>query len=82
MVIRGGRREIVGSDGRRYPTGKNPVWATVLSVIPGLGQLYNGDVKKGLLMLGLCVFYFAVPALILWSMIDAYRVAAQKAPIW
>src|SRR5689334_6783253 len=36
----------------RVVTGKNPVLAAVLSaIIVGLGQFYNGDTKKGAIML-------------------------------
>ena len=35
---------------------KNPIIAAVLSfVIPGVGQIYNGEMKKGLVLLGATV---------------------------
>ena len=42
---------------------KNPIFAAVLSlIITGLGQLYNGDMKKAALLFGVQVLV----ALILW----------------
>ena len=70
-------------------TGKNPVIALVLSLlIPGVGQFYNGDVKKGAVMLG--CFLVGIPlsggvvsfGVWIWSMIDAYNVGSRKWPIW
>ena len=69
--------------------GKNPWVAVVLSlVIVGVGQFYNGDYKKGALMLiggiiglvisgGVITFGFWI-----WSMIDAHQVASGKGKIW
>lgn len=70
-------------------SGKNPAVATVLSVfIVGLGQFYNGDWKKGLVMLG-GVIILAVPTaglawlgIAIWSAIDAYNVAKGKGKMW
>jgi TM2 domain-containing membrane protein YozV len=73
----------------RVPTGKDPVLAAVLSVlIVGVGQFYNGDVKKGVAMLvgaivlgtatvGLLWFVFAA-----WSAIDAHQVASGTGKTW
>ena len=70
-------------------TGKNPVLALVLSlVIVGVGQFYNGDIKKGALMLiGAILGIFISGGVItfglwVWSMIDAYLVASGKAKMW
>ena len=70
-------------------TGKNPVLALVLSlVIVGVGQFYNGDPKKGALMLiGAILGFFISGGLIsfalwVWSMIDAYQVASGKGKVW
>jgi len=79
--------------GRAYATGKNPTVATLLSFfIPGVGQFYNGDSKKGGLMLGgeilswlLAAFVIGIFGMIgirIWSMIDAYKVASGTAPTW
>ena len=74
---------------RPAPTGRNPVVAAILSiVIPGVGQFYNGDTKKGLIMLigafilgivsaGLLWFAVAV-----WSAIDGYQVANGTGKMW
>jgi TM2 domain-containing membrane protein YozV len=37
---------------------KNPVLAMTLSIIPGMGQFYNGDFTKGLLILATCWLIF------------------------
>ena len=70
-------------------TGKNPWVALVLSlVIMGVGQFYNGDYKKGALMLIGGIVGLGISGGILslgfwiWSMIDAYQVASGKAKIW
>jgi hypothetical protein len=69
-------------------TGKNPTLATVLSLIPGLGQLYNNDYKKGALMfLGALIGSpftagIAWPVFVVWSMYDAYQVATGKGKVW
>lgn len=69
--------------------GKNPAIALVLSlVIPGVGQFYNSDIKKGALMLGGAILLGALTgglgyvAFWIWSMIDAYQVASGKVRIW
>ena len=64
-------------------------------VVPtfAIGQFYNGDVKKGAVML-ICSL-IAIPlwaaagigsvlnfGIWIWSVIDAYRVASGKAPLW
>ena len=73
---------------RRNPTGKNPVLAAVLSVIPGVGQFYNGDMKKGAVMLiGAMLLGPATAgvlwlALAIWSAIDAYQVASGTGKMW
>lgn len=73
---------------KKYAQEKQPIVAALLSfVITGVGQLYNGDTKKGLIMLvGAVVLLFVVPFLVLpiwiWSMIDAYQVAEGKKPLW
>ena len=65
---------------------KSPGLALVLSLIlPGLGQIYNGQAGKGIGMLILyiimCVLFFLlIPLLIafiiwIWAMVDAYKTA-------
>ena len=74
---------------RPRPTGKNPVLAAILSaVIVGVGQFYNGDVKKGAIMLIGAVILGAATAgalwlaLAIWSAIDAYQVANGTGKMW
>ena len=73
----------------RSVTGKNPVLATVLSLlIVGVGQFYNGDNKKGAIMLVIALVAAAPTlgvgwlAVSIWSAIDAYRVARGTAQRW
>src|SRR5206468_11651883 len=73
----------------RAATGKSPVVAAIMSaIIVGLGQFYNGDVKKGAIMLvaaiilgsaSLGVLWFACAV---WSAIDAYQVANGTGKMW
>lgn len=74
---------------RSRPTGKNPVLAAVLSaVIVGIGQFYNGDMKKGALMLIGAILLGAATgglvwlALAVWSAYDAYQVANGTGKMW
>jgi len=80
---------------KQYVTGKNPVVAVILSVvIPGCGQFYNRDKKKGAIMLAgwfvLSILTMNLAELSIlvhlgmrvWSAIDAHRVASGKAPLW
>lgn len=88
--IRGG--EPSGSG--RYAMGKTPPLAVLLSfLIPGMGQFYNGDSKKGGIMLGLWVLSlillsiggvgFVIGAGVwIWAMVDAYGVAKGKTSMW
>lgn len=58
----------------RKKNGKNPALAAVLSfIIPGLGQVYNGQIVKGLLTL------FFSWTVIVWiaGIFDAYSVASN-----
>jgi len=73
----------------RYAQGKEPVVAMLLSIlIVGLGQFYNGDTKKGALMLvgaivlGFLTLGLAWVAILIWSAIDAYKVAKGDTPLW
>ncbi|MBD2462588.1 TM2 domain-containing protein [Oscillatoria sp. FACHB-1407] len=75
------------SSAKRYAQGKNPTIATVLSfLIVGVGQFYNGDAIKGVVMLvGAIVLSFTVVGSIgiwVWSMIDAYQVAKGNTSLW
>ena len=67
---------------------KNPGVAAVLSFfICGLGQIYKGQILKGLIMM-ICYFiawllvyvligFIIVPVLWIWGMYDAYRTAER-----
>ena len=81
--------------GRRYAQDKNPVVAVILSfLLCGLGQLYNGDVKKCFTMWGIALLIIILAVVTggaggllgfiiwIWSMVDAYNVASRKAPLW
>ena len=70
-----------------YATGKNPTVATVISfVLVGGGQFYNGDLLKGIVMLGgaLLRLVTGVGSIIfwVWSMLDAYNVAKGNWKKW
>jgi TM2 domain-containing membrane protein YozV len=77
------------SSGTVSPTGKTPWIPVLLSfVFVGLGQFYNGDWQKGVMMLvgavlglmltgGLATIVFWI-----WSMYDAWQVASGKRPGW
>lgn len=60
---------------------KNPVVAALLSVfVPGLGQVYNGDLKRGILFyLGtlIATLFLIIPGIIVWAyqLWDAYSTA-------
>jgi TM2 domain-containing membrane protein YozV len=95
--VRGGAQyqpglPVTGADGRLYASGKNPVVAVLLSfLIPGVGQFYNGDSKKGAIMLGawfvsvilttVAVGIVGIIVVWIWSMVDAYKVATGKTPL-
>lgn len=71
------------------PSGKPPWIPVVLSLfVTGLGQLYNGDWKKGLVMFGGAVLGLMFTAGIatfgfwIWGMVDAYQVAIGKGKVW
>ncbi|OPX61666.1 MAG: TM2 domain protein [Methanoregula sp. PtaU1.Bin006] len=73
-----------GSCGRsRYEDGKNQQVAVICSsLIPGLGQIYNGETLKGFAFLfGTVVglFVLVLPGLLVWmySMYDAHIVAGK-----
>lgn len=71
----------------RYAKGKDSNLATIMSVfIPGLGQFYNGDVTKGLVMLVGAFILFATVigylAIWVWSITDSYQVAKGNRSLW
>jgi TM2 domain-containing membrane protein YozV len=79
-----------GSYAIAQPSGeKNPAVALVLSLfIPGAGQFYNRDNKRGALMLGgallslllvaFTIGVFTGAVIWIWSMVNAYNVASGK----
>lgn len=83
-----------GPEATRFAVGKSPFIALVFALVPGLGQFYNGDFKKGLLVLFLAIVtLFLVPetacssllpfvVIWLWGIANAYSVAAGKTPLW
>lgn len=64
-----------------YVKRKEPAIALLLSLlIPGLGQIYNGDVGKGVaFMIGFLVLVWVGIGIVfwIWAMIDAYQVATN-----
>ncbi|MBU2982660.1 DUF4339 domain-containing protein [Lentibacter algarum] len=64
------------------PVDKAPFVAALLSLlIVGVGQMYNGEVGKGVLMLFGCILLWAAMLgwiINIWSIIDAYSVANRK----
>ena len=86
-AMRGGATVVVG--GPRVVTGKSPVVAAILSaLIVGLGQFYNGDTKKGAIMLvaalvlGIATAGVLWLGLAIWSAVDAYQVANGTGKMW
>jgi hypothetical protein len=60
--------------GRRHVTPKDPLLAAVLSMVfPGLGQFYNGDIFKGILVLLTC--FLILPYF--YGIYHAFRKARQ-----
>lgn len=66
---------------------KNPIISAILSlVIPGLGQVYNGTWKKGVVIFVVaCIAYYLFTLLgvvvSLFAIYDAYMEAKGK-PVW
>jgi TM2 domain-containing membrane protein YozV len=68
---------------------KSPALAVLLSfILPGLGQIYNDEVQKGVwfliaavvasLAIIIVIGLLAAPIVWIWSMVDAYKVADAK----
>jgi TM2 domain-containing membrane protein YozV len=68
---------------------RNPILAAVLSlIVAGLGQIYNGQVTKGVIFIivqlingaltAVLIGWFLLPLVGLWSMIDAYMTAKHN----
>ncbi len=68
---------------------RNPIIAAVLSlIVAGLGQIYNGQILKGVLfivaqiingaLLYVVIGFITMPLVGLWAVIDAYLVAKRN----
>lgn len=84
-----GRMRGMKADGKQYPENKTPWLALLLSgLVVGVGQFYNGDIKKGAVMLIVALVAAWLTAgigwlaLAVWSMVDAWQVASRKWPLW
>lgn len=65
--------------GPTVPGPKSPTVSLALSFfLSGAGQMYNGEIGKGIAMLVLCLLLWPIYlgwVITIWAMIDAYRVA-------
>jgi TonB family protein len=61
--------------------GKHPLTAALLSVLPGCGQIYVGDKRKGALFIGVAIANALLCTLCLQSTF-LYNYLSQSAPIW
>lgn len=78
--------------GKSHLNGRQVLAALLSSFMPGFGQFYNADSKKGVVMLvsyilclGLTGTRIGLPAIlpvVIWSTVDAYRVANGKSKTW
>jgi TM2 domain-containing membrane protein YozV len=70
-------------------TMRNPIISAVLSlIVAGLGQIYNGQITKGVLfivaqiingaLLYVAIGFVTMPLVGLWAVIDAYLVAKRN----
>ena len=68
---------------------RNPIIAAVLSlIVAGVGQIYNGQILKGVLfivaqiingaLLYVAIGFVTMPLVGLWAVIDAYLVAKRN----
>jgi len=80
---------VAPAENKVYAVGKTPWIAAFASFfLPGVGQIYNGDNKKGALMLPLALVLVVVTGglanllLSIWSSVDAYKVAKGKWAFW
>jgi TM2 domain-containing membrane protein YozV len=78
--------------GLKYAVDKSPGVAILLSfLIPGVGQFYCGESKKGGIMLAVYLLSWMTAFFVIgwaglvvvwiWSMIDAYNIASRKTPL-
>ncbi|MEM9906501.1 MAG: zinc ribbon domain-containing protein [Cyanobacteria bacterium P01_D01_bin.44] len=85
----GVRGRVPSPTSKKYAQGKEPTTALILSlIVPGfaIGQFYNGDIMKGVVMLvGTVILSFTVVVPLgiwVWSSIDAYQVAKGNQALW
>jgi TM2 domain-containing membrane protein YozV len=68
---------------------RSPILAAILSlIVAGLGQIYNGQVTKGVIFIviqlingaltAVFIGWFLLPLVGLWSVIDAYMTAKHS----
>ncbi len=68
---------------------RNPVRAAILSlIVAGLGQIYNGQIGKGVIFIviqlingaltAVLIGWILLPIVGLWAMIDAYMTAKRN----
>ena len=68
---------------------RNPILAAILSlIVAGLGQIYNGQISKGVIFIviqlingaltAVLIGWFLLPIVGLWAMIDAYMTAKRN----
>ena len=81
---------------KKYAVDRNPFVAAMIALIPSAGQIYNGDFKKALACWVAIVFLLAIDATFygallsvpvsiafyIWSIVDAYKVAARQKERW
>jgi len=68
---------------------RNPVIAAILSlIVAGLGQIYNGQITKGVIFIviqlingaltAVLIGWLLLPLVGLWAMVDAYMTAKRN----
>jgi TM2 domain-containing membrane protein YozV len=68
---------------------RNPILAAILSlIVAGLGQIYNGQIGKGVIFIGIqlingalttvLIGWILLPIVGLWALIDAYMTAKRN----
>jgi TM2 domain-containing membrane protein YozV len=68
---------------------RNPILAAILSlIVAGLGQIYNGQIGKGVIFIiiqlingtltAVLIGWLLLPIVGLWAMIDAYMTAKRN----
>jgi TM2 domain-containing membrane protein YozV len=68
---------------------RNPILAAILSlIVAGLGQIYNGQIGKGVIFIviqlvngaltGVLIGWILLPIVGIWAVIDAYMTAKRN----